>query len=145
MSEPRKLIDLSQMPRAPMLVVAGSTGVVYRNVVGGAARYVESLEGILAPVLFDDEPNSRVRGLEYGEGRGISSAHRRDLDAIFASLPSSQFLSVDADRLQDSCEAWIWVRVDTPVATALDSSSKYLGSIYGLGPTTGVLTWRRTR
>jgi hypothetical protein len=135
------MINLYEMPNEVMIIINYPTGIFYENQVGGyECRQVE-FEGVLAPVGIWPEANTQIMELPFpGAGAlGVDVADR--IDEILASNTRSQYLKVDRSRLDDSCEAWVFVHVETPENGTLQLVGPYFGAPHGFGTARGVLTW----
>src|SRR5579863_7633525 len=124
---------------SPVLIVEHASGVHYQNQVNGVVCWQAEIEGVMAPLHFPPEIAAPLAALDYPQGiGGISSQIADSIDALLASTPSTSFLKVDRDRLDDSCEAWIYVSIETPLERIQGEDH---GSVYGFGTARGVLTW----
>jgi hypothetical protein len=140
-----RLYDLAE----PMLVVECPSGVVYMNQVGGNVCWWPELEGVLAPLGMDSEPQEKLAHLPYPNGReGISVEIADAVDELLASARGTQFIRVDRSRLSECWEAWIYVVLDTPVTgecrveeATTQAGCSYYGEVFGFGAARGVLTW----
>jgi hypothetical protein len=118
-------------------------------------------QGVLVPIGDDVQ----VRAVEeyilkerYGpSGTGvIDEADASRIDAILRRVFATQILTVDRERLGDSCEAWVYVQVglhpaqyprgnitsDERTRQDPDSAASQIAfRIFGFGQTKGVLTW----
>lgn len=134
-------VDLALTLEWPVLIVEASTGVVYSNQVYGTSALHPELEGWLMPLpdqtrrlpgLLDDhfqaEPYS-LTGADRTRGTGITEATADWLDEVV--LPNCA--RVDRERLDDSREAWVYLRV------ASESEDFPLWVLDR--PRRGVLTW----
>lgn len=130
------LYDLEQ----PSLIAEHHSGVVYTNQVGGLLCFQAELEGVLIPLPFDIAMRQKLENLSYPQGvRGINSDFADRIDEILRDS-GTNFLKVDRDRLEDSWEAWIHVKiVDSPDIYRVRTDDPH--TIYGFGESSGVLTW----
>jgi hypothetical protein len=147
---PLKWILLNDLPDEIMLVVEHSSGVVYRNQVGGNVCWQAEVEGVLAPLDVAPAIKERIAVLRYPNGRqGITTEIADAIDAALASERATMFLKVDRSRLDESWEAWIYVMIDSPVSNVVDPyyppgqapPRTYFGPLFGFGQAKGVLTW----
>jgi Family of unknown function (DUF6210) len=144
------LYDLEQIA----LIIEIPVGVWYQNQVGGVVCCQAEMEGILAPLEFEPEDTDRIMRFPYPAGIiGITSQNADAIDKVLGSSPATSFLKVDRTRLDESWEAWVHVLINVPpeVASGAWTSTstatpfdKYIGPIWGFGPTRGVLTWHNS-
>jgi hypothetical protein len=133
------------------LIILAPTGVRYSNQVGGHSCLQPAVEGLfvplrndlgLAPVtLLGPEPEltAYFTGSKHGGSGATSGLDRSDADVITRILANHRLdtvLQVAIDRLADSCEAWVHVRV---LADDLEPSPVFSG--FGPYPRAGILTW----
>ncbi len=136
------LIELFFMPYSIMLILKHASGVLYRNQTCGVACLMQEVEGVLAPVEMLDNANiERIMNLPWVPIRGISTTMADELDSILASITTTQFLTVDRERLSDSTEAWVHVVADTREDKLPPRGDEYGGEAFDFGRCKGVLTW----
>jgi hypothetical protein len=125
------------------LIVECDSGVIYQNQVGGLVCFQAEQEGVLAPLDVSPEITQLVEDHKFAQGRqGIDMEAADLLDGIFRSNRALSFLSVDRTRLEESWEAWVYVRIgDVPRTPDFEPESTYFGPIYGFPPGRGVVTW----
>lgn len=132
-----------------MLIIEYADGVRYQNQVGGMSCYQAEMEGVLCPLDIDTDGITSFESLPYPQ-EGISYEIADIIDAILASKPSTCFLKVDRERLNDSCEAWVYVQISSPDTDDSDrpetmpmtsARPAYSGPLHGFGNVRGVLTW----
>jgi hypothetical protein len=137
-----KLILLRNMPDEIMLLVEYPSGVRYENQVGGVVCYRERIEGVLSPVDVSREGTERIQNCPYPSGaQGITGEIADTIDYILSTHPGARHLTVDRDRIDESWEAWVHVRIEAPTDAAHDVMGSYSGLVYGFGSARGVLTW----
>ncbi len=135
-----KRVDLIGLEQAALIVQA-PTGVLYENQTCGISCLQESLEGVLIPIT--NEPpladfveasyTMQLRKLTEGLPE-IDDRVASEIDRLLASISSSEVVTVNRHRLQDSHEAWVFVQVQAPG----DAN----GSIHPEHQRlTGILTW----
>lgn len=126
----------------PFLIVEHASGVQYQNQVNGVVNWQGEIEGVLAPLRVPLEVAEHLAALPYPQGiGGISSEIADSIDSLMSSTNTTNFLKVDRAQLGESCEAWIYVLIESPEHGQWKQDGGYFGSVYGFGPTRGVLTW----
>ncbi|WP_417387137.1 DUF6210 family protein [Gimesia sp.] len=128
------------------LVIPHPTGIVYSNQAGGHACLQPQAEGFLVPIANDVglAPAHDFRSPEnelfhyFTElcscGAMLTEADAQMIESIMHQLPQWSGLSVDRDRLDDSVEAWVFVKVAEP--------KRKLTIVDGLNyPVRAILTW----
>lgn len=124
-----------------VLIILEESGVVYENQVMGNLCMQASAEGVLVPLSPDYPIDSRgkvaVDTLAERLGWAILNDSRVDekkaavLDAILREYPECRGIHVDRVKLNDSCEAWVYVTVEpTRFSPMVD-----------FGSCRGILTW----
>ena len=100
----------------PVLIYPCSSGIIFEVQCGGMVCRTQSVEGVMLPIQFHDVAERFQRltaGLEELEpgcfGKTITPQEADALDALFIEcwVP----LVVNRDRLQESTEAWLPVRI----------------------------------
>jgi hypothetical protein len=120
------------------LIVPAKTGIVYRNQTGGYACYQSESEGYLVPIGGDrqdivDRLCSHFTGPKWGGwcSHGIDGEAADEIDKILAEFANREQIKVDRDRLRDSWESWIQVKMDGPLLSLIENSN----------PASAILTW----
>lgn len=141
MTTPRPRVLLWDIDRA-FLIVEWENQIAYENQVGGLDCRVGVQEGILVPLGFSEEELDKLFKLPFeASGLGITPTLADQMDALFSGRPSFFYISVDRERLQDSCEAWVYVRLGTVPEVKRRDDASYLGMAYGVSGRRGVITW----
>jgi Family of unknown function (DUF6210) len=142
---PLKRIILWTMPDELMFVIEHPSGVLYENQVGGVVCFNGEQEGVLAPLDVARATVEAVQNLPYPQGvEGISEEIADALDALLTAESRASMIKVDRERLHESWEAWIYVRIEAPRTIVRNIHDDYHGSVYGFGPSRGVLTWQNS-
>jgi hypothetical protein len=147
MSVPSKRIILYDLEE-PMLLISAKSGVLYQNQAGGNLCYQMEFEGVLMPLGISTANSRSIGKLNFSsEKKGISRDVADAIDDILSSETETKFLRVDRERMHESMEAWIYVRVtssqgDFPtIESALLTRNTPLSYSFGFGLCSGVLTW----
>lgn len=147
MSVPSKRIILYDLEE-PMLLISAKSGVLYQNQAGGNLCYQMELEGVLMPLGISTANSSSIEKLNFSsEKKGISRDVADAIDDILSSETETKFLRVDRERMHESMEAWIYVRVTSSqgdfstIESALLTHNTPLSYSFGFGLCSGVLTW----
>lgn len=133
MNEPRFTIDLWDN-ESPGLIIACKSGVTYTNQVGGYACRHPEIEGVFVPLPagISEKLEAYFTGPKWN-GRcydEIDEETASFIDSVLNAVDLAGSLCVDRERLTESCEAWIWVKLSM-------NSLLWLG----LNEGEGVLTW----
>ena len=108
------------------VVLSARTGVSFSNQAGGTSCLQPELEGVYVPI-DDDFATVETRLLDYftgpkhrgtGATRGLDSDDADCIDEILHTPHAPLPFEVDRNRLSDSIEAWVFVRLrrqDEPI------------------------------
>jgi Family of unknown function (DUF6210) len=124
------------------VIISWPSGVMYTSQTGGVANLKPRLEGVYVPLtetlkgtqqlLSAHFTGPKWRGNCY---RGIDDETADFIDATLRSTSKRHLIRVDRERLADSHEAWVYVRVDEP------PRGPVFPAFSGFGAARGVLTW----
>ncbi len=136
MLSPRFTIDLWDN-ESPGLIIACPSGVTYTNQVGGYSCHHPELEGIFVPLRgsIAEKLNAYFTGPKWN-GRCYDSIDEETagfIDSVLRDIDLGGSLCVNREKLEESCEAWIWVKLSR-------NSLLWLGLDEG----EGVLTWENS-
>jgi hypothetical protein len=125
------------------LVIECASTVVYQNQVGGVVCFQAELEGVLAQLDVSEEILESIMNCDFFQGRqGIDAAIADKLDAVFRANHMTSFITVDREKLDESWEAWIHVRLrDMPDTFELPREGEYHGLVFGFSNACAVVTW----
>ncbi len=133
-----KKITLSLYDMAGVAVIIQlNTGVIYTNQACGTACLQPCIEGALLPVNHDFEPDKCEGMLEvklaflFKNCEKLSLTMADKVDELLRYHNSTDGIKVDRNKLQDSYESWIYVKL---------KRTKYCG-FEGAEHFYGVLTW----
>jgi hypothetical protein len=109
-----------------------SSEVTYFNQVAGHFCSQRYAKGTF--VFLDDDPPSLYKIIvPYMTNRYTFSVEEADfLDAAFANSDCAKHLSVDRTKLEESAEAWVYVKIDPDIEN---------WSYAGFNVEMGILTW----
>ena len=131
------------------IIIEFPTGVLISNQTGGTACLNPKIEGIYLPLANDySEENKRFLSPEieltnYFEGtkhkgagaiKGIDIEDAKKIDSIMTNSRLNELIEIDLNRLTESHEAWIRIKIHNDTNTEL---------IQGFDnyPLDGILTW----
>lgn len=125
------------------LIFPRATGIIYANQAGGVSCLQPELEGVYVPIGDPDlasgvglEPEllAHFTGPEY-LGGATDGYDAEVIDGLLARAHLGASVRVDRERLAESYESWVYVRVLGPATPYANFS--------GLGPypCSAVLTW----
>ena len=141
----KPLIQLWQS-RSLGLIVRHPSGVRYTNQTGGYACLHPEIEGVYVP-LADAYSEQVSRLAEHFVTRwgghcydGIDAETADFIEQVLRTSWVAENLQVDRTRLEDSHEAWIYVRVPG----SADSGNPRLQPFSGFLDAEGVLTWENS-
>lgn len=130
------------------LIVCIDSSVIYENQVGGSACFSAEVEGVLASLYIPLEKSRLLVSLPFdGEPFGLSEKAADTIDKILSSEVATNFLRIDRTKILQSMEAWVFVRIESPVGdfVASESVNRAFGGppthLFGFGECGGVLTW----
>jgi hypothetical protein len=125
------------------LIVEDADGVRYENQAGGVTCYQGEMEGVLCPLDVSDARMSRLEQFTYPGTGGITVEVVEAIDELLAADPSTSFIKVDRERMDESTEAWVYVLIDSPAENAESPRDPIASAcpLKGFGPRRGVLTW----
>lgn len=137
----KKRILLWDIPHTIFVVLECESGVVYQNQVGGVVCWRGQQEGALLPFDVPESFVSALQQLPFPQGiQGITVEVADAVDALLQRESSTRTVRCDRARLQESWEAWIYVRVGTPPMSEYNPDGVPASLAYGFGGA-GVLTW----
>ena len=118
------------------LILAFPSGVRYRNQAAGHACWKFEIEGVLVPLPLGEE-QIPLRTLEdhFDSGWECLDVDAADVIDHILAAAGLDFVKVDRERLGESYEAWVHVRIND-----LDPD-RHPDLFRGLHPDRGVLTW----
>jgi len=98
----------------PALVIEAPTGVQFSFQVGGSIHWRKSIEGVLYPVAATgfaaaDTLGQKLHSIAF-ELVSLSDREADRIDALF-SRDAAIELRVDRDKLSDSCDSWIHMKL----------------------------------
>ncbi len=131
------------------IVIEYPTGVMISNQTGGTACLHPKCEGIYVPLANDYNEEAKTflspeielsnyfRGAKYsgiGATNGIDLEDVKIINQILSITRLSQFIAIDLERLDESHEAWVRIKI---------SNTKDIDVLHGFDnyPLNGVLTW----
>lgn len=77
--------------------------------------------------------------------RGIDITTADLIDSLLSGNVTMSFLTVDRERLDQSWEAWIYVRIgESPGRFIPGDSQQYYGPLFGFPAGRGVITWNNS-
>jgi len=131
------------------IIIEFPTGVSISNQTGGTACLHPEIEGIYLPLANDYLTESKeflspeIELTQYFEGtkyngsgatKGIDLEDVEKIKAILAKFGLNEFIEIDLNRLVESHEAWIRIKInDTKNNDLLKGFNEY--------PLSGILTW----
>jgi len=122
----------------PALIFSAQTGVIYRNQTGGHSCYQSEVEGYLVPIAGDrieilERLTSHFTGPKWGGwcSHGIDDQTADEIDQLIAEFARRDGIKVDRDKLQESWESWVHVRIHGQLLSLVKNSNS----------TTAILTW----
>ena len=132
------------------LIIAHLSGVLYTNQVGGYACLHPEIEGVFTP-LEDDFGKLEYKLSNYFVGpkwkgwcyQGIDAETADFIDKHLHSWKPTSRLSVDRAKLKESCEAWIWVKIDSNDFVKTPNGI-YESDFRGFDSKSGILTWQNS-
>lgn len=142
----RPLIQLYEHTGIGIILFCPS-GVRYSNQTGGYACLHPEAEGVYLPLGDGSSPvatdlNGHFETVWAGHCYdGIDGETADLIDQLLASTPEMDRFRVERDRLADSHEAWIYVRL--PAANGVENPLFDVVSGFPAG-TLGVLTWENS-
>lgn len=139
------------------LIIACRSGVIYSTQTAGTACFHPELEGVFVPLGNDLDVESEKllgpqasledyfggpRHLGSGAYKGLDEEDAEFIDGVLRAWSLDGFIEVDRQRLKDSHEAWVLVRIKTD-ESAGHKHAKLISVAQGFEPypRTGVLTW----
>ena len=127
-----KTVCLYNLSRLGLILEDESSEVTYFNQVAGHSCSQRYAKGVF--VFVDDEPPKLYKTIApYMTNRYTLSVEDADfLDAAFADSDCATHLSVDRTKLEESAEAWVYVKIDPDVENL---------SYTGFNAGAGILTW----
>jgi hypothetical protein len=119
------------------LILIRETGVIIQNQTGGVACIQSEIEGIYVPLWSDAheiedffaESSGCLNGLNQAQADFLEEFLHRD------GHKGLSFLRIDRTRLEQSLEAWVYVKVTEP------DGDPRINLVEGFGETNGILTW----
>lgn len=144
------------------LILDWPTGVIFTNQADGGSCMQPEVEGLLVPLNYDhplDSPHlatdARLAALfDGGRIMGVDDKMAEAIDALLQENASTAFVRVDRERLRESMEAWVHVKVNSPPAHGLHGFTGHVGPgisgdqnsvlLLGFGHRRAVLTWRNS-
>lgn len=123
------------------LIIKYPSAIFYQNQTGGICCLYPEIEGVYVPLQNDEFSSpghdlSSYFGEKYGDSGAIKLLDSDDADFIDSLFKNWQldFLVVDREKLKDSHEAWIHVKVlSEPEYSQFTGLAPY--------PREGVVTW----
>ena len=124
------------------LIILQPSGAFYTLETGGYACYHESAEGVFVPVHEETEDSQQGLLTAHFTGpkwngwcsEGIDEKDAEYIDYVFSLSPATDYLRVDRFRLDDSKEAWVYIRIS-------ESGDDPNCPISGFGNCKGVFVW----
>jgi len=121
-----------------VLIVPSNTGIVYRTQSGGHSCYQTEAEGYVVP-LGGERREIVVRLHEHFTGpkwggwcsHGIDDETADIVEQVLRELAHRENILVDRDRLADSWESWIHVKIDGRLPALIENAT----------PRSAILTW----
>ncbi len=120
------------------LIVPATTGIVYRSQTGGHSCYQTEIEGYLVPLGGEkleivDRLYSHFTGSKWGGwcSHGIDGETADEIDKLLGEFARREEIEVDRDKLGESWESWIHVRIESQLLSLIENSN----------PISAVLTW----
>jgi hypothetical protein len=138
------------------LIILRASGVVYTNQTGGTLCPHPSAEGLFMPIGTARQHAALASIFGDGWSASIDELVSAEIDQVLSGNAETRILSVDRTRVNDSHEAWVFVRIAShpdrfpslPImgnselcADAGSPANRRLSLIFGFGPSTGILTW----
>ena len=121
----------------PHLVIPGPSGVLYEKRVGQVQTVDKMLEGFLVPLSWQDRTNDLIDAIFCGEDEfGLAAGSVAELERLWDSDPFLTYITVDRDRLEESCWRCVWVSL-----VASNSAASKMGPMSLTLPSKGVLFW----
>lgn len=131
------------------IIITFPTGVMVSNQTGGTACLHPKIEGIYIPLANDyvvatkaftspeQELSAYFSGIKYagfGATDGIDTEDVHKINAILKAYKLDAFIEIDLNKLAESHEAWILIKIHKDENNSLiQGFEKY--------PLTGILTW----
>ena len=118
------------------MIVPKKTGVSYTSQVLGPAQFEQTEEGYLIPFFNYSEkigrkfksPSSELSNYfeQHGSGLGISRATADAIEKIINNYNVNAYLKLRVNRkmLKKSCEAWVYVIIDSIDEESVEGISK---------------------
>jgi len=129
------------------IIIGYPTRIMISNQTGGTACLHQKLEGAYLPLANDYneatkeflspeiELSNYFMGPKYkGSGaiKGIDLEDVKSIKSILSRSKLDEFIEIDVERLEESCEAWIWIQIH---------KNQELIKGFEEYPLPGVLTW----
>lgn len=120
------------------LIVPATTNVVYRNQNGGHACFQSEVEGYVVPFGGEgckacERLWSHFTGPKWGGWccERIDDETADEIDAVLSGVARRVEIVVDRDKLNESREAWVHVKITGPLLALVEHAT----------PTEAILTW----
>ena len=133
-----KTVCLYKLSRLGLILEDKSSEITYFNQVAGHFCSQRHAKGVFV-FVDDDPPKLHKIVAPYMANRYTFSVEDADfLDAAFADSDCVKHLSVDRTKLEQSAEAWIYVKIDPSVENWSETG---FWSYTGFNAEAGILTW----
>jgi len=127
------------------VIILFESGVRYSNQVGGYGCLHPEVEGVFVPLVDETVDQERDLKAHFTGPKwqgwcndGIDAETADFIDAVLERSPYTEKIKVDRDRLVDSYEAWVYVKLPST-----EGDSEYT-VIHGFAGRSGVLTWENS-
>lgn len=122
-----------------VLIVPGSTGIIYTNQVGGTECDHPELEGFIVPIEYDIEIENPQESLTFslckmfpdGSSGVISKHDAEKIQGLLSQSPFTRGVTIDWERLGISKEAWVHVKINGTLEETIEQG----------GISEAILTW----
>ena len=132
------------------LIINLPTGILISNQTGGTACLQPEIEGIYIPIANDiliesytlHSPETELtqyflspKYAGTGACNGIDLKDVEEIESILEKYNLQNFISIDTEKLSESHESWIWVKIN------LNSENNLFLKNFGKTDLNGVITW----
>jgi len=130
-----KIISLYNLSELGLILEDTTSNVVYLNQTGGLLCHQRYARGIFVFVENWNKSLLKIIAPYMENVVGLTAKDADFLDAAFADTDNADHISVDRTKLEQSAEAWIFVKINP------DAGSDYYS---GFSAKAGILTWENS-